>query len=97
MRYWFREGAGWLLVALGVYIFYLCYALLTSGAPAHAAELTVIGFVVFRGGIHLLKMMVAARVAREAQHGITERPAGVVVKAAPSARSNRPAVARPRP
>jgi hypothetical protein len=92
MRYRFREAAGWLLVALGLYTFYLCYDWLRSGAPAHAAELTVIGFVVFRGGIHVLKMMVAARVALEAQEGMADKPAPAAVRVAPAARTNRPAV-----
>jgi hypothetical protein len=97
MRYWFREAVGWLLVALGLYTFYLCFDWLRSGAPAHAAELTVIGFVIFRGGIHLLKMMVAARVALEAQEGIADRPAAPNVRVAPAARAGRPAVTRQRP
>jgi hypothetical protein len=84
-------------VGLGLYTFYLGYEWLRSGAPAHAAELTVIGFVIFRGGIHLLKMMVAARVALEAQEGIADKPGPATVRVAPVARSNRPAAGRPRP
>ena len=69
MRFWIRELAGWLLVGLGLFVFYICLALLyatdQTGRPAprliEAAVLMVIGIFVFRGGIHLLKVAMAAR------------------------------------
>lgn len=83
MRFWTREIAGWGLVALGLFIFYLCFALLMNTGEVVTADgrvivserpriievgpLTFIGFVVFRGGIHLLKVAVAARVCLQAQ------------------------------
>ena len=78
MRFWLRELAGWLLVALGLYVFRLCYLLLID--PGHyileAGPLAFIGFVIFRGGIHLLKVAVAARLCLEAQPAPrAERPA----------------------
>jgi hypothetical protein len=78
MRFWIREIAGWLLVGLGLFIFYTCFALLLTDRPPRIFEtgpLTFIGFVVFRGGIHLLKVAVAARVclqAREPQRPISK-------------------------
>lgn len=66
--YWIREIAGWLLVALGLFVFYVCFVLLvTEHAVLHAIFLTVIGVIVFRGGLHLIKVAVAGRVCREAQ------------------------------
>ena len=67
--FWLRELAGWVLVALGLFVFYVCLGLLLSDRPRiiEAGPLTVIGFVVFRGGIHLLKVAVAARVCLQAQ------------------------------
>jgi hypothetical protein len=69
MRFWVREVAGWLLVCLGLFLFYSCFALLMTDRPRifEAGPLTFIGFVVFRGGIHLLKVAVAARVCLLAQ------------------------------
>ena len=72
MRFWFRELAGWLLVGLGLYMF-LFVTLELLNADIHwpyyiqASGWTVIGFIVFRGGIHLLKVAVAARVCMQAQ------------------------------
>jgi hypothetical protein len=72
MRFWVREIAGWALVLLSLLIFYICYDLLVS--PAHAVietgSLTIIGIILFRGGIHLLKVAVAARICTEAQQRV---------------------------
>lgn len=68
IRFWMRELMGWLLVFLGLFIFYVCIALLLSRPPApefllEAPILSFIGVMIFRGGIHLLKVAVAARIA----------------------------------
>jgi len=67
MRLW--EIAGWILLGLGLLIFYRCYGLLVEEPPLGpriipASPLIVIGIIVFRGGIHLLKIAAAARVCR---------------------------------
>jgi hypothetical protein len=71
MRFWIRELSGWVLVLLGLFIFYTCYALLANvNAPPRILEagpLMFIGVIVFRGGIHLLKVAVAARICMNAQ------------------------------
>jgi hypothetical protein len=79
MRFWSREIAGWLLVGLGLFAFYLCTVLLFNQAetadgirrPAprifEAGPMMVIGIFVFRGGIHLLKVAVAAQVCLAAR------------------------------
>ncbi len=80
--YWVREVAGWLLIALGLYAFYLAmyvylphqpYGLYLESVPA-----VIIGLLIFRGGIHLLKVAVAARVCRRAP--VAEIPKPVVTK-----------------
>jgi hypothetical protein len=93
MRFWVREAAGWLLLAVGLYVFYRTYLLLTD--PGHylieAGPLAFAGFVIFRGGIHLLKVAVAARICLQAQERLRpERPAGSGVP-----RPARPAAAAP--
>ena len=71
MRFWGREIAGWLLVLMGLYVFLTCYSILAdvSQQPRilETGPLVIIGFVVFRGGIHLLKIAAAARVCLHAQ------------------------------
>jgi len=75
MRYWWREIAGWLLVGLGLYLFFISAALLLGPEfdwPqfVQVGPMIVIAFVVFRGGIHLLKVAVAARICMQAQSEI---------------------------
>jgi hypothetical protein len=69
MRFWIREIAGWGLVLLGLYSFYVCFAWLSERPiPRYteAGPLTIIGIFLFRGGLHLLKVAVAARVCSQA-------------------------------
>jgi len=72
MRFWTREAAGWILIVLGLFAFYKCYLFLTD--PDHrlieGSAMTVVGIIIFRGGIHLLKVAVAARVCQEAHERI---------------------------
>lgn len=73
MRFWTREIAGWLLVALGLFVFYICISLLlTTNKILEGGALTLIGVIVFRGGIHLLKVAVAAQVCLQAQQRLEQ-------------------------
>jgi hypothetical protein len=69
MMVWAREVAGWLLVLLGLLMCYLAYELIGMEAreprPVDAAVVAVMGIFIFRGGIHLLKVAIAARICRE--------------------------------
>jgi hypothetical protein len=62
--YWSREIAGWLVVSIGLWQFWNTYVLLTNRRIFEAAPSAFIAFVIFRGGIHLLKVAVAAQAAR---------------------------------
>ena len=64
MSYWLREIAGWLLIVVGLIAFYEAYDFLLRKRIFEAVPMTFVGFVVFRGGIHLLKVAVAAQAAR---------------------------------
>lgn len=67
MRYWWRETAGWILVAIGLVIFTWAVLLLTAyHAIIDTGPMVVAGIIVFRGGIHLLKVAVAARICTDA-------------------------------
>jgi hypothetical protein len=79
MRLWTREWAGWFLIALGLYVFYRCYVLFTMDLRHPVIEgiaLTVVGIIVFRGGIHLLKVASAARICLQAQDDRQRQPPG---------------------
>ncbi|SRR6266542_3312319 len=62
--YWSREIAGWLLILVGLWQFWNTYTFLTNRRIFEAAPSAFIAFVVFRGGVHLLKVAVAAQAAR---------------------------------
>jgi hypothetical protein len=68
MRYWAREVAGWVLLVLGLFLFYRCYGMVTLPDRAYILEgwvLAFIGIFLFRGGLHLIKVAVAARICQE--------------------------------
>jgi hypothetical protein len=69
MIFWTRELLGWVLIALGLYVFYIAMQLLLREGPylLEVPAFIAIGWIVFRGGLHLLKVTVAARVCLEAQ------------------------------
>jgi hypothetical protein len=73
MRFWLRELAGWLLVGLGLLVLYASFALLVNGYVARGSPLIIIGVFVFRGGSHLLKTAIAARVCLQANALIRPR------------------------
>jgi hypothetical protein len=78
MRFWTRELAGWFLIALGLYVFYRSYVLFTDEARHPVIEggsLTLVGIVIFRGGIHLVKVAMAARACLRAQEELERAPA----------------------
>jgi hypothetical protein len=87
-RFWFRELVGWLLMLLGLYVFALCLSsLATPPEPGiygllEAPALTIIGIIVFRGGIHLLKVAVAARISLNAREDARKQPADQARKSA---------------
>ncbi len=76
-RYLTREIAGWAMVLLGLYIFAVTLSGLLGPEPPifEAPFLTTIGVIVFRGGIHLLKVAVAARVCLQTQRSVAKEQA----------------------
>jgi hypothetical protein len=84
--FWVREIAGWILLVVGLLMFYECFVLLLSTPPriTVVVPLSFVGFVVFRGGIHLLKVSAAALICLRAQEQIdnAEPPAAAARKAA---------------
>ena len=72
MSYWVREIAGWLLVLLGLAMFYLVYDWCASPRRLifEGGIMAVVGIFVFRGGIHLLKVAIAARVCMQTQEQV---------------------------
>jgi hypothetical protein len=72
------------MVALGLLVFYGCYQMLRGGQFASASTMTVIGIFVFRGGIHLLKIAVAAQVCLDAKRKADQPHMAAVPKPSPS-------------
>jgi hypothetical protein len=81
MRYWLRELMGWLLVGLGLVIFYEAYLFCRQRHWLEAWPITVMGIFVFRGGIHLLKVALAARVCQQAQDRLYPAPQPTAARA----------------
>jgi hypothetical protein len=71
---WVREGAGWLLVLLGLVMFAVVHDYCERRWMFEAAIMAVSGIFVFRGGIHLLKVSIAARIAGQAQDQLYPTP-----------------------
>lgn len=62
--YWSREIAGWALIIAGLVAFVQAYDLLLGKRVFEAGPVVFIGFIIFRGGVHVLKVAVAAQAAR---------------------------------
>lgn len=78
--FWIREIVGWLFIGLGLWMFYLSYSVfLKDGKIVQAVPTVLVGLIIFRGGIHLLKVAVAARVCRTAPVEERAKPAAVTV------------------
>ncbi len=67
MRYWVREIAGWLLTGVGVLMLLQVYLLCEERRIFDAALVLIAGIFLFRGGILLLKVAVAAHICSRAQ------------------------------
>jgi hypothetical protein len=68
LHIWIHDIFSWVLIGLGLLVFYLCLAVLLDPRPAflQAGPLTFIGFIIYRGGIALLQTAMAARVSLQA-------------------------------
>jgi hypothetical protein len=72
--HWVREVAGWVLVLLGLAMFALVYEYCERRWMFEAAIIAGVGVFVFRGGIHLLKVAIAARICRDTQDRLYPAP-----------------------
>jgi hypothetical protein len=70
VSYWVREIAGWLLVLLGLGMFFVVYNFCSHRLIFEGGIVAVVGIFVFRGGIHLLKVAIAARVCMQTQEQV---------------------------
>jgi hypothetical protein len=70
-----RELAGWLLIFFGFAFFYMAYEYSLLHSLLTMWMFAVVGIVVFRGGIHLLKVAIAARVCQQTQDQLYPTPA----------------------
>jgi hypothetical protein len=82
MRFWIRELAGWLLVGLSLYLFLEVYVLLIQDNKyVQTAPIVLMAIFLFRGGIQLLRVAVAARICMQAQEPMSDtRPTAMLRK-----------------
>jgi hypothetical protein len=68
MIYWIRELLGWALVAAGLFVFYVTLRALLQDGPyiLEGGWMLAIGFIIFRGGLQVLKVSLAGRVCAQA-------------------------------
>jgi hypothetical protein len=93
MRFWIREVLGWLLVLVGLGIFGLCVLMVANRMILELGPMTLVGIIVFRGGIHLLKVAVAARICLQTQERAAQATKGTVTL--PQATRKAEGVSRP--
>ncbi|MFL5331091.1 MAG: hypothetical protein ACJ8C4_19545 [Gemmataceae bacterium] len=74
MSYWLREIAGWVLVVVGLAVLSFAILFLANGLVWQTTPIAVIGIFVFRGGIHLLKVAMAARICEQAARALRDPP-----------------------
>jgi hypothetical protein len=61
--YWTREIAGWILILIGLLACWNSYSLFLQKRVLDGVPVMFLGFIIFRGGIHVLKVAVAAQAA----------------------------------
>jgi hypothetical protein len=74
MSYWLREVAGWTLLLTGIGVLALVVVMLFYGAVWQSAPMAVVGIFLFRGGIHLIKVALAARICERTATMLREPP-----------------------
>jgi hypothetical protein len=85
LLFWLREIAGWILLVLGLRIFYESFALLLNSKLIQVLPIMFLGFIVFRAGIHMLKVSAAGLICLRAQEQLNEtREAAAPRRAAPT-------------
>jgi hypothetical protein len=72
MLAWLRELAGWILLGIGLAMFALVYMWLVNKRIIEGFLLGVAGIMVFRAGIGMLKVAVAARAMGEVKRDMAE-------------------------
>jgi hypothetical protein len=62
---WIREVAGWFILLLGLLAFLVTREYLENRWIFEAGIMAFLGVILFWGGIHLLKVAIAARIATQ--------------------------------
>lgn len=77
MGHWLREIAGWILILLGLYGYWIALAFLAA-QPARLIEggtMAAVSTMLFRGGLLLVRVVTAARIVeRGSKHSAVEGP-----------------------
>jgi hypothetical protein len=88
---WAREIIGWVILVLGLIVFYECFVLLVSTPPRiiQVIPLTFMGFILFRGGLAMLRTSTAGLICLRAQKQLDDgiEPVGRKGPARPQVRT----------
>lgn len=69
-----RELVGWALILLGLNVFRISFQYLNYSAVIEGGIAAMIGFVLFRSGLQLVKVSVAARAFRADRLSVANEP-----------------------
>jgi hypothetical protein len=75
MSHWLREIVGWVLLGAGVAAFVMVFMFLSNRWIIEGFVFLWAGVFLFRGGLHLLKVAMAARAAREVRKEVVSQKA----------------------
>jgi hypothetical protein len=70
MWFWIRELLGWTLIAAGIFAFWWALRIVLDEGPLllEASYFLIVGFVIFRGGLQILKISMAGRICLQTQN-----------------------------
>lgn len=69
-----RELIGWSILLVGLNVFRICFRYLDQGYVVEGFVAAIVGVMLFRGGLQLIKVSVAARAMRQAGSGEGHEP-----------------------
>ena len=73
MLFWIREIAGWLLIAVAIFVLKSALDYVTNRQVVEAGVVTMVGLGVLRSGVLLVRVSTAARIAMTEANPVSEQ------------------------